>query len=141
MTAAALQATINSCFSEGYHVINQDATSAHLTRPKSFSILWSLVWLFCLGIGVLVYVFYYLGKKDEEIRLTMEGEGTPASPYTVTMLRLNSWGKPDWRSFQQEREDKRRARNWAIGIVLVLFVGLPMLCILTGVISSLFGSH
>ena len=53
----------------GYLVTEQTATTAQLVRPKRFSCLWATLWLCVFLVGLLVYVFYYMSKKDETIYL------------------------------------------------------------------------
>ena len=46
-----------------------------MVKPKEFSFLWAIVWFLFFGIGILVYIFYYLAKSDERIRLEVDQEG------------------------------------------------------------------
>lgn len=68
-----LQSHVDWYVRQGYRVISQTETSAQLVKPKEFSFLWAFLWFLVLGIGVVVYVFYYMAKKDKTIYLTVEG--------------------------------------------------------------------
>jgi len=49
--------------------MSQTPYTAQLVRPKKFSFLWATAWFLLCGVGVLVYVFYYMNKKDDQIYL------------------------------------------------------------------------
>ena len=68
----ALQNQINDYVRKGYVVQSQTETSAQLVKPKVFSFVWALLWFLLLGIGVLVYIFYYMSKKDQTVYLYVE---------------------------------------------------------------------
>jgi uncharacterized membrane protein len=54
---------------KGFRVTTQTNTTAQLIKPKHFSFLWAFLWFLLAGIGLLVYVIYYMAKKDEIIYL------------------------------------------------------------------------
>ena len=70
-----LQREINKYIRQGYRVINQTDTTAQLVRPKRFSCLWATFWLFMLIVGLLVYIFYYMSKRDEQIYILVDEYG------------------------------------------------------------------
>ncbi len=72
---AALQARINQYLSQGYRVVSQTDTTAQLVRPKKFSCLIAVLALLVLVIGLLIYLFYYMGKKDDSVYLTVDDYG------------------------------------------------------------------
>ena len=57
---------------QGFIVVSQTETSAQLVKPKGFSLMWALLWFLLLGIGLLVYIFYYVSKKDQTVYLYVE---------------------------------------------------------------------
>ncbi len=57
---------------QGYQVVSQTETSAQLVKPKSFSFGWAFLWFLFFGIGLLVYVLYYMMKSDGAIYLYVE---------------------------------------------------------------------
>ena len=59
----------------GYRIVDQTDTTAQLMKPKSFSCLWATLWFFVLGIGLLIYIFYYMSKKDEIVYLEVDEYG------------------------------------------------------------------
>ncbi len=60
----------------GFQIVSRTDTTAHLLKPKEFSVLWAIVWFLVLGIGVLIYIFYYMGKTDETVYLEVGRDGT-----------------------------------------------------------------
>lgn len=72
---AVLQAEINALVAKGFRVLSQTETSAQLVKPKKFSFWWALFWFLWLGIGVLVYVFYYASKRDQNVYLVVDESG------------------------------------------------------------------
>jgi uncharacterized BrkB/YihY/UPF0761 family membrane protein len=59
----------------GYRVVSRTPTAAQLVRPKNFSFLWALLWFLFFGIGILVYVAYYLAKSDQTVYLEVDDAG------------------------------------------------------------------
>ena len=70
-----LQASVMNYVRAGYRVVNQTPTSVQLMRPKTFSFLWATAWFLLCGVGVLVYIFYYMSKKDEVTYLSIDQYG------------------------------------------------------------------
>ena len=75
----ALSKEIQKYVRKGYRVVYQTATTAQLVKPKGFSCFWALAWLFIFGVGLLVYIFYYLAKKDKILYLSVEGDKVRAT--------------------------------------------------------------
>jgi len=67
-----LQRTINTFVSSGYRVVSQTDTTAQLIKPKQFSCLWATLWFLFFGIGILIYLFYYASKRDEQTYLKVD---------------------------------------------------------------------
>ena len=67
-----LQQRINQYIRQGYRVVSQTDTTAQLIKPKQFSCLWATLWFLLFGIGILVYLFYYASKRDEQIYLEVD---------------------------------------------------------------------
>lgn len=59
----------------GYRVESRIPTAAQLLRPKKFSFLWALLWFLLFGIGILIYVAYYLAKSDQTMYLEVDDAG------------------------------------------------------------------
>ena len=78
---AMLQTQINEYVRKGYHVQSQTGTTAQLVKPKSFSFGWAFLWFLLLGFGLLIYILYYVSKKDETVYLYIE-TGQALSPLT-----------------------------------------------------------
>lgn len=71
----ALQREIRKYLGQGYHVVSQSDTTAQLVKPKTFSLLWALIWLLCFGVGLIVYLLYYWSKKDTNVYLEVDNFG------------------------------------------------------------------
>lgn len=70
-----LSREINRYVKRGFRVLSKTDTTAQLVKPKEFSFLWALLWFFLFGIGILVYLFYYMSKKDLAIYLEVLPNG------------------------------------------------------------------
>ena len=57
---------------QDYQVVTQTEMSAQLVRPKKFSVIWALLWFLVFGIGLLVYILYYMAKPSGSIYLFVE---------------------------------------------------------------------
>ncbi len=60
---------------QGYRIMQQTEMTVQLVKPKRFRFLWATFWFLFLGIGLLVYIFYYLAKKDDILYLEMLQDG------------------------------------------------------------------
>lgn len=72
---AILQGVIAKFVRQGYRVVSQTDTTAQLVRPKRFSLLWAALWFLFFGIGLLVYLIYYMAKRDSQIYLGVDAYG------------------------------------------------------------------
>ena len=59
----------------GFQVTARTETTVQLKRPKKFSFLWAFLWFLLLGIGILVYLFYYWSKKDDVVFIQVDERG------------------------------------------------------------------
>ncbi len=73
--AENLRGEIDRRVRQGYRVVSETETSAQLIKPKVFSFVWAFVWFLFLGVGVLVYIFYYMAKKDQTVYLRVTEGG------------------------------------------------------------------
>lgn len=71
----ALEYCVAHLVRQGYRVVSQTDTTAQLVRPKGFSCLWATLWFLLFGIGLLVYVFYYMGKEDDVAYVSIDQWG------------------------------------------------------------------
>ena len=61
---------------QGHRVLSQTDTTAQLVRPKQFSFAAALFFLVIgVGVGLLLYVLYYLAKQDEAVYLNVTPGG------------------------------------------------------------------
>ena len=62
--ADLLQAAIARRTSQGWVIVSSGPTEAQMKKPKSFSFVWAFVWFLLLVFGLLIYIFYYMAKKE-----------------------------------------------------------------------------
>lgn len=70
-----LQREISGYLRRGFRVQSQTETTAQLVKPKKFSLLWAVLWFFVFGVGLVLYLLYYLSKKDETVYLEVGEAG------------------------------------------------------------------
>ncbi len=70
-----LRSEIDRYLKKGFRVVSETEMSAQLIKPKVFSFVWALFWFLFLGVGVLVYIFYYMSKKDKTVYLRVSDDG------------------------------------------------------------------
>lgn len=70
-----LNRTIANYSRQGWRLISQTDTTAQLVKPKSFSCLWATLWFLLFGIGILIYLFYYWGKKEDTVFISVNEYG------------------------------------------------------------------
>jgi hypothetical protein len=77
--AAILDKRIPKYVSQGFYVSARTPTTAQLVKPKRLSCFWVLFWLLftpiTLGLTFILYLLYYLTKKDEMVYLTVDTQG------------------------------------------------------------------
>ena len=71
-----LEEAIGAYVADGYIVTAQAAGAAQLVRRKTFSFPWALIWFLLYGIGLVLYVCWYLAKNDETMYITVEPDGS-----------------------------------------------------------------
>lgn len=132
---AILEQHIGQLVRHGYRVISRTETTAQLVKPKEFSLLWALLWLgvtLCVfGLGILIYLFYYLAQKDKTVYLEVD----PYGQVNVT---------PQWarRLIEYRRPTETKPRKHTIPLVLGLVVGIGggglclLLCVIGGLIPQ-----
>lgn len=54
---------------KGYKLTDRTEDTAQMVKPKVFSAAWAILWFLLFGIGLVVYILYYLGKRDTIIML------------------------------------------------------------------------
>lgn len=56
--------------SRGYQVRSRAETQVQLVKPKDFSFIFALLWFCVFGVGLVIYLIYYMAKRDKVITLT-----------------------------------------------------------------------
>jgi len=70
-----LQQQIAKYSRKGYQVVSQTDTTAQMRKAKTFSLIWAILWALLALVGILVYIFYYMAKKDKIIFIEVGEEG------------------------------------------------------------------
>lgn len=70
-----LSAEIAKYTRKGYRVQSQTAISAQLVKPKKFSFVFAFLWFLLLGVGLLIYLLYYLAKRDKLVWIEVDETG------------------------------------------------------------------
>ena len=132
--SAILEERIGQLVRHGYRVTSRTETTAQLVKPKEFSLLWALVWLLvtlCVfGLGIIIYLFYYLAQKDQTAYLEVGPHGdvnvTPES--ARRLIGGQREGKPVDRRPTETTRGKDTAFR-VLGVVLELAVaGVTVFC-------------
>ena len=72
---AILDREIKRYVKRGFRVISRTDTTAQLVKPKKFSFFWAFIWFLVLIVGFVIYLLYYVSKKDETIYLEVDERG------------------------------------------------------------------
>jgi len=56
----------------GFEVVNRDRLEIKLSKKKKFSYLSAFFWFLLLGVGLVIYILYYLLKRDDNVAITVE---------------------------------------------------------------------
>jgi hypothetical protein len=76
MAIAQMEEEIARLTRRGYVIVSRAETSAQLKRPKHFSVWWALFWFLIGGVGLPLYIVWYLLVKRDRVafvRITPEG--------------------------------------------------------------------
>jgi hypothetical protein len=74
--SAILNAEIVRYVRLGFRVVHQTPTSAQLCAPKRFAFEWAFLWFLLGGVGILVYVSWYMAQPDTTVSLSVDPSGT-----------------------------------------------------------------
>jgi len=56
----------------GFEVVDRDRLEIKLSKKKKFSYLSAFFWFLLLGVGLVIYILYYLLKRDDNVAITVE---------------------------------------------------------------------
>jgi len=56
---------------ENYVITLRTENQLQMIRKKKFNFLWALLWALLWGVGLLVYIIYFVSKKDEVYTITL----------------------------------------------------------------------
>jgi hypothetical protein len=62
-------------YARGYRVQSHTGRMVQLVKPKRFGLIWALLWLLVGGVGLLVYLLYFLAKRDSRVCLIVGENG------------------------------------------------------------------
>jgi hypothetical protein len=83
---AILRAEIEKAARKGWRVVSQTDAAAQLVKPREFSATWAFLWFLACGVGLVVYLLYYAGKRDQQLYLDVDVEGTLHWSYGAAWL-------------------------------------------------------
>lgn len=66
----------------GYRVGHQTATTAQLIKPKEFDIAVAVLSLLFFGIGIIIYLLYFMAKKDETVFIEVLSDGRVSTSFS-----------------------------------------------------------
>jgi hypothetical protein len=72
---ARLERAIGLYARQGYRVLSRTPTSASLVKPKQFSFVLAVLSLLLFGVGLLLYLAWYLAQKEPTVYLTVDEAG------------------------------------------------------------------
>jgi hypothetical protein len=72
---AILDKEVEKYAERGFRVVAGTDTTAQLVKPKTYSFLWAFIWFLFLIVGLLLYILWYMAKKDEQVYLTVDEKG------------------------------------------------------------------
>jgi hypothetical protein len=56
----------------GFEVVDRDRLEIKLFKKKNFSYLSAFFWFLLLGVGLVIYILYYLLKGNDNVTITVE---------------------------------------------------------------------
>lgn len=71
----ALDTEIRRYVGAGFRVVSQTATTAQLVKPRQFNAAAAILWFLLFAVGLLLYLLYYMGQRDEMVYLTIGPDG------------------------------------------------------------------
>ena len=72
---AVLQAEVIKYVRQGFIVVSQTDTTAQLVKHKKFSLFWAVIWFLLAIVPLILYILYYMAKKDEQVFLVVDENG------------------------------------------------------------------
>ena len=66
-----IEKKIDGYLKKGFIVQYKDEHRIQLFRKKKFSLFLALAWACLALVGILIYIFYYLAKRDEVVTLNL----------------------------------------------------------------------
>ena len=70
-----LDKMVRNYVQDGFRVVSQTNTTAQLLKPKKFGFLIALLSLLLFGIGFIIYLLYYMAKKDKTVYIEVDEFG------------------------------------------------------------------
>ena len=94
--SAILNAEVVRYVRLGFRVVHQTPTSAHLFAPKRFAFEWAFLWFLLGGVGILVYVCWYMAQRGVTVDLSVD-------PFGAVVVTASVGGRPSSRGKQLRR--------------------------------------
>ena len=74
----------------GYRVASQTSHTAQLIQPKQFNILLAIFGLLFWGVGLLIYIVFFLAQKEKTVFLKVDDAGNINNPLPKSNSRANA---------------------------------------------------
>lgn len=116
---STLNKIVNCYVEKGFSVVSQTDTSVQLVRKKSFSCLLATILFLLAFLPFFIYLFYYLGKKDQTIFIQI----TNNQKIKITNHKGKSW-EYDYDIIKANKKPPGRSRfsNLQIAVLITLLV-------------------
>jgi len=59
---------------KGFQLQSRNKTQLQFMRKKQFSLFWSLAWLLVAFVGLIIYLLYYMSKKDDLLTVKLTND-------------------------------------------------------------------
>lgn len=132
--------TLDGCVWEltrkGFVVTQSTESSVQMTRPKKFSAFWALAWFLLFGVGLAIYIIYYVSKNDDTAYITQAPDGTVRGrlEYSDALWGRRTELVGEGAAEDREERAEREHRNATIGLsILGGLIALVVLVNLFGV--------
>jgi hypothetical protein len=123
-----LEKTIAVRQANGWILISKTDRTAQFSKPKKFNWGWFLFWLFTsffIGFPVLIYLIYYMVKKDEIVSFEVDDNGVLA----VNGVRPPAGSVPLTPEEQANADAKAKDSTNKALLIIAIIVG-SVICIL-----------
>lgn len=88
----------------GYEVENRDSLEIQLKRKKKFSYLSAFLWFLLLGVGLVIYILYYLLRGDDHVTVQV-ADNYKVKPESIDNQHIDENTEEDSEQESQETSE------------------------------------